>query len=347
MTAIDLLLRIAVAFLRDVNLEEFKRLVYETEYLLTDINSFENDKIPKDAKHTGKDTSSHKISQVSVSSNVAQESTKIRNLTSEFSINSPRYEAELLLCHILRLTRVELHAHYHREISDYDKQRYFKLLAMRKNGTPIEYLINKASFFSLEFYVDNSVLIPRNETEILVEKAIELIQREHITHFIEIGTGSGAISIALLRNVSNLYAIATDISNQALHIAIHNAKQHAVDDRCNFIESDLLDSDYLPSTLSIPLLIANPPYIANHYPLNQEVLCEPHIALFGGEKGDEILKKLIIQARQRNIIYLLCEMGYNQKESMREILNQVGYKAEFYKDYAGFDRGFVATLMPS
>ncbi|RDU70633.1 peptide chain release factor N(5)-glutamine methyltransferase [Helicobacter aurati] len=329
MIDIDLLLRIAVAFLKDINLEEFKQLVCQTEYLLTDINSFENDKIPKDCDIENKSTYAPIDSM---------------NDYNKFIIYSPRYEAELLLCYVLNFTRAELHVRYKKEINDRDKQRYFKLLAMRKNGTPLEYLINKASFFNVELYVDNSVLIPRNETEILVEKAIELIQKENITNFIEIGTGSGAISIAILKTFSNIRAVATDISVQALNVAMYNAEQLGVSQRCDFIESDLLDCCSLSNDTSFPLLLANPPYIATQYPLNQEVLCEPHIALFGGEKGDEILKKLIIQARQRNIMYLICEMGYDQRESMNEILEQMGYAVEFYKDYAGFDRGFVATL---
>ncbi|TLE00658.1 peptide chain release factor N(5)-glutamine methyltransferase [Helicobacter muridarum] len=319
--SIDLVLRIAVAFLKDINLEDFKQLVYETQYLITDINSFENEKIPRDSS--------------------IQDSNSSHN-PREFYIHNPRYEAELLLCHILNFTRVEIHAKSQEEIKDYDKQRYFKLLAMRKNGTPIEYLINKTGFYGIELYVNNLVLIPRSETEILVEKAIKFIQENGITSFIEVGTGSGAISISILKNLFNVSAIATDISPQALSIANHNADAQNVKDRCNFIESNLLD--FYTESISIQLLISNPPYIAMQYPLSQEVLCEPHIALFGGEKGDEILRELIKQASNKNIPYLICEMGYDQKDSMAQILEQMGYIAEFYKDYAGFDRGFIARL---
>lgn len=325
MIEIDLLLRIAVAFLKDMDLEEFKKLVYETQFLIMDINSFENEKIPKDSQNNTK--------------------THISNVFSrDFVITSPRYEAEVILGHILNMTRVEIHTHIKQKINDFDKERYFKLLAMRKNGMPLEYLTNRVVFYELEFYVDNNVLIPRPETEILVQRAISLMVEKNITHFIEVGVGSGAISGAILKNTHNTYAIATDISKEALNIAKHNIQTLGVDNRCDMIESDLLQSPYLLIQKPIQLLVSNPPYIANDYPLNQEVLCEPHIALFGGQKGDEILRRLIKEARQRGITYLICEMGYDQKESVSEILYAMGYTGEFYKDEAGFDRGFIATL---
>lgn len=327
MMEIDLLTRIAIAFLKDMNLEEFKKLVYETEFLLADINMFETDRLPKDS--------------LKQQNRMQKPNIQI----AEFHITSPRYEAEVLLGHILNMTRPELHANGKKEISDFDKQRYFKLLAMRKNGMPLEYLTNKASFYGLDFYVDSKVLIPRSETELLVEKALEIISNHNIVNFIEVGVGSGAITASLLSRTKEVSAVATDISKEALNIAKHNIQQHGLDSRCEFIESDLLSSPYIIVNKTNSLLVANPPYIANDYPLNQEVLCEPHIALFGGKNGDEILKKLIFQAREKKIKFLACEMGYNQKCSMQKTLLELGYEANFYQDYSGFDRGFVATLL--
>lgn len=324
MIEIDLLLRIAVAFLKDMDLEDFKKLVFETSYLVSDINTFSNDKIPKD---NIKDTKS---------SNMYEKS---------FNIHAPRLEAEILLAYILNTTRIDLHTNPKKEVNDFNKQRYFKLLAMRKSGVPIEYLTNTASFYGLEFYVDKNVLIPRSESEILVDKAIELIKEHNLDEFIEVGVGSGALSISILKNMPNARAICTDISEPALNIAKYNAERLEVINRCEFIESNLLDSIFSESFSHKPkLLISNPPYIARSYPLSKEVLCEPHIALYGGEKGDEILIALVNQARGQNIKFLICEMGYNQQASMQKTLRECGYKAEFYKDYAGLSRGFVASL---
>ncbi|TLD81179.1 peptide chain release factor N(5)-glutamine methyltransferase [Helicobacter trogontum] len=325
---IDLLLRVAIAFLKDMNLEEFKKLVYETQFLLADINSFESEKLPKDS------VKEH---------NKSHQSLDIKE--PEFHIVSPRYEAEILLGYILNMTRVELHTHAKKEVTDFDKQRYFKMLAMRKNGMPLEYLTNRVSFYDLELYINDKVLIPRHETELLVEHALEIIKAHNITHFVEVGVGSGAISAAILTHTEETCVVATDISKEALNVARYNMQQLGLESRCEFVESDLLLSPYLIMRKPITLLVSNPPYIANNYPLNQEVLCEPHVALFGGENGDEILKKLIVQAREKQIQFLICEMGYDQKESMQEALLNSGYKPTFYKDYAGFDRGFIAKLM--
>lgn len=322
MIEVDLLLRIAVAFLKDMDLEEFKKLVFETSYLVDDINTFCNDKIPKD-------------------------SNKGSMYEQSFDIHQPRLEAEILLAYILNLTRVDLHTNPKREINEFNKQRYFKLLAMRKSGVPIEYLTNSASFYSLNFYVDKNVLIPRADSEILVEKIIKLMNENNINEFVEIGTGSGALSIAILKNIPNAKAILTDISNEALNVAKYNAEELHVKDRIEFINTNLLESKSLQNSIknrNIKLVISNPPYIANNYPLNKEVLCEPHIALFGGNNGDEILKELALQARENNINFLACEMGYNQKESMESYLKNIGYKPQFYKDYSGFNRCFIATL---
>lgn len=324
MIEVDLLLRIAVAFLKDMDLEEFKKLVFETAYLTSDINNFSSDKIPKDSK-------------------------ALQSLyDSKFEIYAPRLEAEILLAFVLNTTRVDLHTNSKREVNDFNKQRYFKLLALRKSGVPLEYLTNTASFYGIDFYVDKNVLIPRSESEILVDKALELMSEHNITDFVEVGVGSGAISLSILHNNSNARCIATDISSEAINIARYNAERLNLLSRIEFIESNLLDSKSLLDSIktrSITLVISNPPYIANDYPLSKEVLCEPHIALFGGVNGDEILCRLAKECKENHIKYLICEMGYNQKDSMQSFLLEHNYNPRFYKDYAKSDRGFVASLI--
>ena len=219
------------------------------------------------------------------------------------------------------------------KIDDFDK---FKNLIYRfKNGTPLEYILQKAEFLNLEFYVDERALIPRFETEILVKKAINIASNLKNPKICEIGTGSGIISVCLKKELKNADILAIDISDDALEVAKINAKKHNVD--INFLQTSLLDG----VSQNFDLIVSNPPYIAKSYALDNYVLSEPKIALFGGEKGDEILEKIINLAKTKTR-FLACEMGYDQKQSLSAILENTGFEAIFYKDLAGFDRGFCA-----
>lgn len=222
-----------------------------------------------------------------------------------------------------------------------DADGYFALIKRFANHEPLEYITGEAGFYGLSFNVKKSVLIPRPETEILVEKSLEILSnlpvRGESPRVAEIGTGSGIISICLALN-SNAKIIASDISDDALNLARENAAKFGVEDRIEFIKCAYLDQIYG----QFDLLVSNPPYIAQDYELDKFVLNEPHEALFGGAKGDEILKNIVLLARNRGVKYLACEIGYDQRESMQSALKFNGFKAEFYQDLAGFDRGFVA-----
>jgi len=225
-----------------------------------------------------------------------------------------------------------------REFDDADG--YFALVKRFANHEPLEYITGEAGFYGLTFNVKKGVLIPRPETEILVEKSLEVLSNLPARKgplVAEIGTGSGIISICLALN-SNAKIIASDISDEALNLARQNAEKFGVEDRIEFVKCAYLDQIYG----QFDLLVSNPPYIAQDYRLDKFVLNEPHEALFGGAKGDEILKNIVLLARNRSVKYLACEMGYDQRESMQNALKFNGFEAEFYKDLAGFDRGFVA-----
>ncbi|ASM36826.1 peptide chain release factor N(5)-glutamine methyltransferase [Campylobacter sputorum] len=216
-----------------------------------------------------------------------------------------------------------------------DEDGYIKLIKRYANGEPLEYITNSCEFYGLNFFVKKGVLIPRFETEILIQKAINLLSNINSPRICEIGFGSGIISIILAKNLKNASIIATDISKIALEVAICNAKTHGVN--VEFVNTSLLDG----ISGNFDFVISNPPYISNSYKLDKWVLNEPKEALIGGEIGDEILHKIIeISANRTN--FLACEMGYDQKKSLQEKLIKFGFKAEFYKDLAGFDRGFVA-----
>ena len=222
-----------------------------------------------------------------------------------------------------------------------DADGYFALAKRFANHEPLEYIMGEAGFYGLSFNVKKGVLIPRPETEILVEKSLEVLSnlpaQKGPPLVAEIGAGSGIISICLALN-SNAKIIASDISDEALNLARENAAKFGVEDKIEFVKCAYLDQIYG----QFDLLVSNPPYIARDYELDKFVLNEPHKALFGGAKGDEILKNIVLLARNRGIKYLACEMGYDQRESMQSALKFNGFEAEFYKDLAGFDRGFVA-----
>ncbi len=259
----------------------------------------------------------------------------------EISCERPRFEAELLLAYHLTKDRTYLHAF---DESEVEKLESFKLLVERRvKHEPYEYIVGEASFYDIELNVEAGVLIPRPETEILIDLVAEIIEKENIKNIAEVGVGSGAISIVLARKFPNLEVIATDICDIPLKVAKSNAEKYEVSNRVSIIKSSILDKVSEP----IELVVSNPPYIANDFKLEKNVAeYEPKEALFGGSIGDELLKQIVLDVKAKNIKHLACEMGYDQKEPMTQFFNEIGVKYyKFYKDLAGFDRGFVITFM--
>lgn len=257
----------------------------------------------------------------------------------EISGANPARVAKALLMRHLGVKIEWIFLNLNRELEDADG--YFALAKRFTNHEPLEYITGEAGFYGLTFNVKKGVLIPRLETEILVEKSLEVLSnlpaRKGPPLVAEIGVGSGIISICLALN-SNAKIIASDISDDALNLARQNAAKFGVEDRIEFIKCAYLDQIYG----QFDLLVSNPPYIAQDYRLDKFVLNEPHEALFGGAAGDEILKNIILIAKNRGVKYLACEMGYDQKASLESVLELSGFEAEFYRDLVGFDRGFVA-----
>ncbi|RXJ70225.1 protein-(glutamine-N5) methyltransferase, release factor-specific [Halarcobacter ebronensis] len=267
---------------------------------------------------------------------VKKESQKLKYIT-----HIPAKEVEILICHLLDKNNIWLHINYNIEFTK--EKELEKLVNKRATDYPLEYIINKASFYGETFIVEEGVLIPRPETELLVEKAVDILQnRDTTTKVVEIGVGSGIISVMLALLIKDIKIIAVDINEKAIELAKKNAKKFNVEDKIEFRLSNLYE-EVLET--DIFMTISNPPYIANNYRLPKNVKYEPSNALFGGEIGDELLKKIIENSYNKEITYLLCEMGYDQKEPLEKVLNTLNIKEyEFYKDYENFDRGFVAKL---
>lgn len=217
-----------------------------------------------------------------------------------------------------------------------DDAVFESFLEQRKRDIPFEYIVNEACFYGYDFFVDNRCLIPRPETELLVELAKRVAQDIDAKSLLDICTGSGAVACTMKKLMPNLSVTASDISQDALEVAKINAQRLEID--INFLLSDLFSNI---KNDSFDILTANPPYIQNGYKLEKNVLHEPHLALFGGESGEEIIKAAIDGFYEMGFKAFVCEMGFDQKAPIEAILkSKPASKFGFYKDYAGLDRGF-------
>ena len=264
----------------------------------------------------------------------------IRKYTNELKqvTHIPAKEVEILMLHLLGKNTIWLHLNYNEEFT---KEKELEVLVKKRaTNYPIEYIINKASFYGEMFIVKPGVLIPRPETEILVENALEILKdKKETIKVLEIGTGSGIISVMLAMLIENIKIIAVDINEKAIELAQENAIKHGVEDKIEFRLSNLYEN---VNEDDIYMTISNPPYIANDYKLPTNVKHEPSNALFGGNIGDELLKDIIKDTNTKKIPYLLCEMGYDQKTPLENYFKEFNVESySFYKDYESFDRGFT------
>jgi release factor glutamine methyltransferase len=249
----------------------------------------------------------------------------------------PQKEVEILLLYLLEKNIIWLHLNYNKECLV--EKKLEELVRKRASDYPLEYIIKKASFYGESFIIYEGILIPRPQTEILVEKAIEQLKDIQNPNIIEVGTGSGVISVILALLVPGIKIIAVDINDKALELAASNAKKFNVSDKITFVKSDLFTQVEVES---FDMCISNPPYIQNDYKLPKNVACEPLNALFGGENGNEILIDIIEVTHKNKIKFLFCEMGFDQKNSLNAHLKKFKLKhLEFFKDYEKFDRGFT------
>jgi release factor glutamine methyltransferase len=274
-------------------------------------------------------------------------------LLEEEAISAPRLTAEVLLTHALHQERAYLYAHPEEELSEIAWIHYGRYLHERMKGKPTQYITGRQEFYGRDFRVAPEVLIPRPETEHLVEAAIAHIQPRDLV--VDAGTGSGAIAVTLaLETPAHIFA--TDISTAALHVAGNNAQQLSA--RVGFLACDLLSAfrDH-----SINVLVSNPPYVprTDEPNLQREVRdYEPPVALFGGPTGLEIYERLIVEATRvlRPHGWLLLELGYNSLDPVRAMLESplsrdqregsAWTDIDVVPDLAGFPRVLAARLRP-
>jgi release factor glutamine methyltransferase len=263
-------------------------------------------------------------------------------------------DAQVLLGYVLDVDRATLYTYPERALTSEQEQQFFQLIERREHGEPVAYLTGHKEFYGLDFFVDRRVLIPRPETELLVEIALNTIRKRinarRIPIVADIGTGSGAIPIALAVEEPLLpYLYASDVSTEALQVARLNCQRHHVEQRVHLLRGDLL----APFPEPVDVLIANLPYVGTDEMniLAPDILAyEPHLALFSGPNGLDLIGRLLIEAKQSAILadeaVLLLEIGYQQRQTLTRLVNELWPRANiaFKRDFAGWDRVLQVAL---
>lgn len=258
--------------------------------------------------------------------------------------DSPRLDAEVLLAQALDCQRIQLYAAFGDVPSEEVRTRFRELVRRRAEGMPVAYLVGRREFYSLSFRVTPDVLIPRPETEFLVIRLLDLaVPAEQAWTIADVGTGSGVIAVCAARWLSASRVLALDVSPKALQIAAANAAAHGVDDRIEFLESDLFAT--VAPERTFDLIVSNPPYVAEHElaGLSRDVRdYEPAGALVSGPLGTETIRRLIDQAGERLKPggWLLTEISPQIEGAVREmVLADARYElAPTVKDLAGLPR---------
>ena len=262
-------------------------------------------------------------------------------------ISTPKLKARLLLQYVLKKPRQYLIVYDNQKLTEKEEQDYLKYIELLKQGEPIEHITHQKEFMKLNFYVDENVLIPRQDTEILVEEVITIAKKTRAKKILDLCTGSGAIAVSLAKYLENVQITALDISGKALDIAIANAKNNHVQDKITFVESNLFEN-LAPEKYDI--IVSNPPYIRRKELeiLDREVKREPQIALDGGEDGLDFYRKIIDIGYQylKYGGYICLEIGYDQKEEIMQIIKDKKQYINTYckKDLYDNDRVIVAKV---
>ncbi len=280
---------------------------------------------------------------------------KVLNWTSEYfkskRLDSPTLSAQVLLAKVLSCSRIDLYLRFNEELSQAHRELLKEYIRRAVAGEPIAYIVGYKEFFSIPIKVNCSVLIPRPETELLVQLVIEDV-KAHFTDnntvaILDVGTGSGCIAIAIAKNLSNTEIIATDISSDALKIAEENIKMYNLTERIKLIRGNLFEN--LPS-VTFDFIVSNPPYVTEEDYRNLPKSIreyEPTEALLAGKDGLDIIRQLIVGAKDylKPEGKLIFEMGYNQADIVGELLKQTGYgKIDFKYDFNNLIRVVVASV---
>ena len=265
------------------------------------------------------------------------------NILKKNNIDSYKIDSEILLCNILKITRENLLLDLDRKINPINLKNFIAVINKRKLKQPVAYILKKKEFWKNEFYVDSNVLIPRPETEHLVEETLRIVKKKQKKRILEIGIGSGCVLTSILKERKFCTAVGIDCSKKAIKIAKFNANLHHINNRISIIKSNV---DNFKSS-KYDLIISNPPYIDKHELKYLGVKTfEPKVALDGGINGTEILMKVVKNASVllKNNGKLIIEIGINQKYKLMNCLKKNKFFVnKIVKDLAKHDRCIVST----
>lgn len=258
--------------------------------------------------------------------------------------DTPKLDTEMILQKILGdVDRIYIQLNLDKNLTDNQMENFNKMISERLNGRPIAYIVNNREFMGLDFFVEEGVLIPRPDTETLVEEVIEITKDKENLEIVDIGTGSGAISVSLAKYIKNCKIYSLDISEKALNIGEKNAINNNVDKKIEFIKSDLF-TGIKDKNIKLDVIVSNPPYIPKKDidTLHTQVKdYEPYIALEGGDDGLDFYKSITKQSTmylKENGI-LAFEVGHDQATDVSNIMKNNGYsKIYTKKDLQGIDR---------
>ncbi len=278
---------------------------------------------------------------------IKQALSRAREILTANNIEDPPLESELLLRHSLKIGRVQLYLELDQELSPQHEKIFWDLIKRRLGHEPTAYILKHREFYGLDFYLDSDVLIPRPESELLVEKTLELAKNRPVSTIADIGTGCGAVAISLALNLPHAKIYATDISAAALRVALFNCQKHRVVNKICLLQGDMLD----PLPGPVDLVVANLPYVKESEVFQTSIASfEPALALNGGQDGLEKIRQLCSQAvnKLRPGGCLLLEIGQGQRKAVTAFLCSLFplSQIEVTPDLSGIDR-VVSLTLPS
>ena len=260
-------------------------------------------------------------------------------------IPNPQLDGEILLSNSIKRDKKHIILNPREHVNSEQTEMFKDLIERRKKGEPVAYLINKKEFWKNEFFVNKDVLIPRPDTELIIEQVLKIYSKDSRLQVLDIGTGSGCILLSILKERSNFYGTGIDISKKSINISKLNAKQLNITSRVKFYHSSV-DNFKIGK---YNLIVSNPPYIkllSLKYLEKDVVNFEPKLALSGGFDGFSKIRKVINKASyliKKNGKFIL-EIGFNQKNRVKEILKEKGfYVNKVIKDYGKNDRCIIST----